>query len=688
MGEVNGMAQETVADLAKEFRMGVDETLEMLVNLGVDVEEADSPVEEADAEVFRELVAEERRQQVEQQRRQKRRKEGDYLTGQVRQDERTDEEVEEAKRQADTSAIEIDDEVTLRKLATVLGVDPGELMVRMQASGKQATINTKFTAEEAIAIAQEWYQLRLRRRVPEVDEAAPAAKKQRMGVGEVRPPVVTVMGHVDHGKTTLLDTLRHARVVEGEAGGITQHIGAYQITYNDEKITFIDTPGHEAFTAMRARGAQVTDIVILVVSADDGVMPQTIEAINHAKAAEVPIIVAINKCDLPEADPDRVKQGLLEQNLIPEEYGGDIVCIECSAVTGDGLDELLEAIVLSAEIEELAGNSRLVPQGTVIEAKVDKGRGPVATVLVRDGTLKKGDSLVIGTCYGRVRAMSDHEGNNVTSAGPSTPVEVLGLNDVPQAGESIEVAKNERRARRIAEENTEERRDDALKGVQAQTNLEDLFAQVQAGEREHLNIVVKADVQGSVEAICHKLGELHNDDVSVEVKHAAVGPIGKSDVDLAKTMEAIVLGFNVGCEPQVRTMAVDEGVEIRLYAVIYHLLEDIRAALEGLLEPDYIQESLGTAQLLEIFNISRIGQIAGCRVTKGVMRAGASMRVIREQQVVFDGRLDSLKRHQESVQEVSEGLECGIFLRGFKGYAVGDTIECYVVNEVARSLEL
>ncbi len=684
------MAQENVADLAREFAMKVDEAIEVLVNLGVDVEDEESQVEEADAEIFRELIAEERRQNRELQRKQKRRKAGDLMTGEIRSDERTEEEEAELRLQADTSATEIPAQVTLRQLAELCSIDPGQLMMMLQAEGKAASPNMKFGDDEAIALASDKFSVRLKKTVAAETPAAGGKEKKapRGAAGEAIPPVVTVMGHVDHGKTTLLDTIRHANVVAGEAGGITQHIGAYQIVHNGEPITFIDTPGHEAFTEMRARGAKVTDIVILVVAADDGIMPQTVEAINHAKAAEVPIIVAINKCDVQGADPSRVKQQLLEHGLIPEEYGGQIVTCEVSAKTGDGVEDLLDNVLLVAEILELQGNPRLVPEGTVIEAHLEKGRGPVATILVRDGSLKQGDSLVVGASYGRVRTMTDHEGNTLKSAGPSSPVEVIGLNEVPQVGEAIEVAKNERRARKLAEDNATELAEQAAKPAEPMATLEDFFAQVQAGEVDHLNVVVKADVQGSVEAISSKLKGYKTSDVAVDVVHAAVGAINKTDIDLAKSTDSVIIGFNTSVEPAVRQHADDEGVEIRLYAVIYQLLDDLRAALEGMLEPEHIEQVLGNAEVLEIFAISGVGKIAGSKVQRGTMRRNENVRVLRDGSLIFDGKLTTLKRHQETVQEVTEGLECGIYLTGYRDIQKGDVLECYSVSHVSRTLDI
>ncbi len=680
------MAQETVAELAKEFRMTVGEAVEVLNGLGVEVDSGTSPVEEADAEIFRELISEERRQNLQLQRKIKRERTGDLLTGDVRADERTAEEIAADRLAADTSAIEIDELVPLRQLAELCKIDPGELMFTLQAAGKPATINTRFPAAEAIDLAAQ-YSVRLRPRAS-LRVAETKSGKQRTAGTVPAPPVVTIMGHVDHGKTTLLDCIRHANVVDSEAGGITQHIGAYQVEHRGKLITFIDTPGHEAFTAMRARGAQVTDIVILVVAADDGVMPQTVEAINHAKAAEVPIIVAINKMDMQGADPSRVKQQLLEYSLICEEFGGDVMTVECSALRGEGVDEVLEAVLLTAEFHELTANPRLVPSGTVIEAQVDKGRGPVATILVRDGTLKQGDALVIGRSYGRVRSLLDFTGKSIKSAGPSTPVQVVGLNEVPEVGDPFAVAKDERRARKLADERLVEIAEEVDSEAAAGASLEELFAAVQAGAVDSFNVVVKGDVQGSVEAICHKLEQLTSPDVRVTVKHSGVGPITKTDIDLAKTTGGVIIGFNVSVEPQVRKLADDERVEIRLYAVIYHLLDDVRQALEGMLAPEYVERIVGHAEVLQLFKISNVGTIAGCRVTNGRMRRGANVRVLRGGQHVFDGKLESLRRVKESVAEVGEGLECGMYLSNYSGYAVGDVLECYTVDEIARTLDV
>jgi translation initiation factor IF-2 len=666
--------------------MSEAEALEVLQGLGVEVHAGADQIEEADAEVFRELVEEERRQHKDLQRKTKRRKVGDLVEGEVRMDMRTAEELEEIKRAADTSAIEIDDGITLRELAAVIKADLNSLIVSLLTQGKPATITMRFSAEEAVALG-EVYGVRLRKRVVVESKPEAVGRRTRGGGESTIPPVVTVMGHVDHGKTTLLDTIRHTSVVSGEAGGITQHIGAYQVEHEGRSITFIDTPGHEAFTAMRARGAQATDIVVLVVAADDGVMPQTVEAINHARAAKAPIVVAVNKMDQPGANPDRVLQQLLEHNIVVEDFGGETLCARLSAKTGEGVNDLLDAILLQAEILELSGNPRLNPSGMVLESNLDKGRGPVATVLVRDGTLVKGDSLVIGTVFGKVRTLIDSYGHELSSAGPSTPVEVIGLNDVPEVGAPIQVAKNDRRARQLAEDNAEEIRKAAAAGV-TQPTLADIYALVQAGKVDSLNVVVKADVQGSVEAIVGKLSALHTPDVKVDVNHAGVGPIGKTDVDLAKSTGAIILGFNVGIDPQVRRQSDDEGVEIRLYAIIYQLLDDIRAALENMLAPEYIETVLGHAEVLVPFTITGTGPVAGSKVTDGVMRRGESVRLYRDKQLIFTGKLDSLKRVKETVNEVVTGLECGIYLSGTKAYQAGDVIECFSVETIARTLDV
>ncbi|HEY8495983.1 MAG TPA: translation initiation factor IF-2, partial [Limnochordales bacterium] len=486
-----------------------------------------------------------------------------------------------------------------------------------------------------------------------------------------------------HGKTTLLDAIRETRVAATEAGGITQHIGAYQVEWNGKKITFLDTPGHEAFTAMRSRGAQVTDIAVLVVAADDGVMPQTIEAINHARAADVPIIVALNKIDKPDANPDRVKQQLADQGLIPEEWGGDTVVVPISALRRQGLDELLEMILLVAELRELKANPDRPARGVIIEAELDKGRGPVCTVLVKKGTLRLGDAVVAGHTAGKVRAMLDDRGQPLSEAGPATPVSVLGLDDVPMAGDELVVVADERLARELAARRREEMRQQEMQRP-ARANLEQLFEQVKAGQLPELNIIIKGDVQGSVEALRGALEKLSRPDVRLNVIHAAVGGITKTDVDLAAAANAIIIGFNVRPDATARKVAEQENVDIRTYRVIYDAIEEMEKALEGMLEPEYREVVLGRAEVRALFRVPNVGTVAGCYVTEGKVVRGASVRVIRDGTVVHEGAMSSLKRFKDDVREVAQGYECGIGLEKFNDLKEGDVLEFFRMEQVAR----
>ena len=502
-----------------------------------------------------------------------------------------------------------------------------------------------------------------------------------------RPPVVTVMGHVDHGKTSLLDAIRHANVVAGEAGGITQHIGAYQVDVNGHKITFIDTPGHAAFTAMRARGASVTDIVILVVAADDGVMPQTIEAINHAKAARVPIIVAINKIDKSDADPNRVRTELLQHEVFVESMGGDVLDVEVSATKGTNLDRLLETVLLQSEVLELKANPDRPGEGTVIEARLDKGRGAVATVLVQQGTLHIGDIVVAGAASGRVRALISDRGAPLKSAGPSTPVEVLGFAEAPEAGDRLAVVESESRAREITEYRVRQKREKALAGNGvARSSLEQMMTQLAASGQKIFPLVIKGDVQGSVEAISQALEALNTSEVAARIIHAGVGGITESDVALAATSHAAIIAFNVRANAQARALAERDGIEIRQYNIIYNLVDDVKAAMSGMLSPERRETMLGNAEILEIFNISKVGKIAGCRVTDGVVRRGANVRLIRDNVVIHEGKLATLKRFKDEVREVPAGQECGMAFEKYEDMRAGDVIECYRVEEIARSL--
>jgi translation initiation factor IF-2 len=500
-----------------------------------------------------------------------------------------------------------------------------------------------------------------------------------------RPPIVTILGHVDHGKTTLLDYIRKSNITEQEFGGITQHIGAYQVDVKGKKITFLDTPGHEAFTAMRARGAQVTDIAVLVVAADDGVMPQTIEAINHARAAGVQIIVAINKIDKPEANVDRTKQQLAEQGLVVESWGGDTVCVELSAKTGENVDELLEMILLVAELQELKADPTGPVEATVIEAKLDRGKGPVATVLVQSGTLRQGDAVVVGQHYGRIKAMLDDRGQKVQEAGPSTPVEILGLSGVPMAGDKLEVYENEKQAREVAEAREEEAKSKRLSVVRHVT-LADLYKQLQEGNVKEFNVVLKADVQGSVEAIRQSLERLSTEEVKVNVIHSAVGSIGESDVLLASASNAVIIGFNVKVDPMAKRMADTEHIEIRTYQIIYDLIDEVKAAMAGLLEPVIEEFVLGHVEVRAIFKLPKGGVVAGSYVTDGKVVRNAQARVMRNGDIIYTGKISSLRHLKEDVREMAAGFECGIMIDGFDGFQVGDTIEVFEVREVARKI--
>jgi len=574
--------------------------------------------------------------------------------------------------------------LTVAELAKKLGREPSEIIKKLFMLGVMATINQDLD-KDAIELICSDYGVEVEEKVT-IDETnfetieiidAPEDLVER-------PPVVTIMGHVDHGKTTLLDAIRHSKVTEQEAGGITQHIGAYQVTVNGKKITFLDTPGHEAFTTMRARGAQVTDIVILVVAADDGVMPQTVEAINHAKAANVPIIVAINKMDKPEANPDRVMQELMEYNLVPEEWGGDTIFCKLSAKTKGGIDQLLEMILLVSEMEELKANPNRRAIGTVIEAKLDKGRGPVATLLVQAGTLKIGDPIVVGTTYGRVRAMVNDSGRRVKEAGPSMPVEITGLHDVPQAGDRFMVFEDEKKARQIGEARAQ-RQLQEQRSVKTRVSLDDLFEQIKQGEMKELNLIVKADVQGSVEALVAALQKIDVEGVRVKIIHAAVGAITESDILLATTSNAIVIGFNVRPDANAKRAAESENVDIRLHRIIYNVIEEIEAAMKGMLDPEYEEKVIGQAEVRQTFKVSKVGTIAGCYVTDGKITRDSKVRLIRQGIVVYEGEIDSLKRYKDDVREVAQGYECGVTIKNFNDIKEGDVIEAYVMQEVARA---
>jgi translation initiation factor IF-2 len=579
----------------------------------------------------------------------------------------------------------IPETITVQELANRMAERAADVIKALMRMGVMATINQTIDADTAELIVTEFGH-RLRR-VSEADvEIGLRGEEDLPQSLEPRAPVVTVMGHVDHGKTSLLDALRETDVAGGEAGGITQHIGAYRVTLRSGKqITFIDTPGHQAFTAMRARGANVTDIVVLVVAADDGIMEQTVEAIRHAKAAEAPIIVAINKIDRPDAKPDRVRQELLQHDLVVEQMGGEVLDVEVSALKKTNLDKLEEAILLQAELLDLTANRNRAAEGVVLEAKLERGRGAVATVLIQRGTLRVGDIFVAGSEWGRVRALVDDRGQNLREAGPSTPVEVLGLNGTPLAGDDFVVAENEGRARDIADFRQRRRRD-AQAASGARGTLEQMFSQIAAGAAKELPVVVKSDVQGSLEAIVGSLERLSTSEVSVRVLHSAVGGINESDVILAKASNAVIVGFNVRANPQARELARRDGVEIRYYSIIYDLIEDMRGALSGLLAPTLRERFLGNASIREVFSITRVGKVAGCMVTEGTVRRGARVRLLRDNVVIHEGSLKTLKRFKDEVREVNQGYECGMAFENYQDIQTGDVIECFEVEEVARAL--
>jgi len=555
----------------------------------------------------------------------------------------------------------------------------------LMKNGVMATINTSIDADTAQIIAEEYGHVV--KRVAESD-VLEGLKGEADAAENLKPraPVVTIMGHVDHGKTSLLDALRSTNVVAGEAGGITQHIGAYQITApSGAKITFLDTPGHAAFTAMRARGAKVTDIVVLVVAADDGVMPQTEEAIAHAKAAGVPIIVAINKIDKPDANANRVKQELLRYEIVVEEMGGEVIAVEVSALKKMGLDKLEEAILLQAEVLELQANPDRPAEGAIVEAKLDKGRGPVATVLIQRGTIKVGDIVVAGGEWGRVRALVNDQGKPVPSAGPSEPVEVLGLQGTPEAGDELVVVESDARAREIADFRTRKRRE-ARTTASGRATMEDLLKDRQAGEKKILPVVIKADVQGSVEAIAQALKGLATDEVGVQVLQSGVGGVTESDVILAHASGAVIIAFNVRAHAEGRERAKRDGVDIRYYSIIYNIIDDVKAAMGGLLSPVIRENFLGNATILQVFNITKFGKVAGCKVVEGMVRRGARVRLIRDKVVIHEGKLSTLKRFKDEVREVQQGYECGMAFENYQDIREGDTIECFDVEEVARTL--
>ena len=583
------------------------------------------------------------------------------------------------------SAVITTDQVAIKDLAEKIGRPAAAIVKQLFAMGHMTTINAEIDFDTALLVASEFGVELTQKRAQTAEETLFAEEGYEDDATSTynRPPVVTVMGHVDHGKTSILDAVRRAKVAAGEAGGITQHIGAYQVNIRDRAITFLDTPGHEAFTAMRARGAQVTDIAVLVVAADDGIMPQTIEAINHAKAAKVPIVVAVNKIDRPNADPNRVMQMLTEHDLLPEEWGGDTVVCPVSALTGEGIDNLLEMLLLVADVRDLRANPNRHAKGTIIEAQLDRGRGPVATVLVQNGTLKVGDTIVAGTTYGRVRAMMDDQGQRLEEAPPSTPVEVLGFSDVPAAGDTMFAVEEQNLTRKVAEERAARERADKM-AKQARATLDDLNRRIADGDIKDLNMIVKGDVQGSVEAVCQAMTKLSNDEVRVNIIHSGVGAIREQDVMLAMTGNCIIIGFNVRPEASAKAMADREKIDLRMYRVIYQAIEEVQSAMKGLLAPVFKEVSLGQAEVRSTFRVTGVGTIAGCYVTEGKITRNAELRLMRDLVVIHEGKVSSLKRFKDDVREVATGYECGIGIEGYNDIKEGDIIEAFLMEEQER----
>jgi translation initiation factor IF-2 len=593
---------------------------------------------------------------------------------------------EQPAPKAPTGPTTVNSGATVKELSAALGVPVPQIIKIMMDVGEMVTI-TQSLSDDALELIASQLEREIEIKHADEEELQPEVHEDKPEDLSARPPVVTIMGHVDHGKTTLLDAIRKSAVVETEAGGITQHIGAYQVKHDGRLVTFLDTPGHEAFTALRARGAKVTDIAVLVVAADDGVMPQTVESINHARAAQVPIVVAVNKIDRPEANPDRVKSDLAAEGLQPEDWGGSTQFALVSAKQKEGLDDLLERILLVADAElELTANPKAEASGPIIESRLDVGRGPVATMLVSRGTLRVGDGVVAGDAWGKVRALYNHRGEKVKDAGPGTPVEILGFDKPPAAGEQARVVENERQARHLAGLRAQRVRAEQLaRSTKRGVSLEDLFSRMGEGGVQELNIIIKGDVQGSVEAVVSELGKIKHPEVAVNVIHTGIGAITESDIMLASASNAIVAGFNVRPNAEARALAEREGVDLRTYRVIYQLTEDIQQALVGMLAPEHVEETLGEAEVRALFRASRLGVIAGCYVTRGVIRRNSQIRVVREGAVVYETTVGSLKRFKDDVREVQEGFECGILLENFNDVKEGDILEAYETREVERT---
>ena len=685
------MSKIRVYELAKELNVSSKDLINLLMEeFGVEVKNHMSVIEDEDATLIKELLgdtsngdSEGKKSLVDEYEEEL----AESLNKGVKKKKKTKKELEqeEVERNAEAACgvIEIGETITVKELCEKLGKPTNDVIKNLIFLGVMAGVNQEidFTTAEKLC---EKYEVLVEKKEEETELEAFEEDTDVVEENLVkRPPIVTIMGHVDHGKTSLLDAIRHAKVTASEAGGITQHIGAYTVSLNGEKITFLDTPGHEAFTAMRARGAQVTDIVILVVAADDGIMPQTKEAINHCKAADVPMIVAINKIDRPGANVDRVKQELTEHGLVSEDWGGDTICVPVSAKTGENLESLLEMVLLTAEMQELKADPNRKAKGTVIEAKLDKGRGAVASLLIQNGTLNVGDSILVGSTYGRIRAMFDDRGKKIKSAGPSIPVEILGLSEVPAAGDRFIVCKDEKTARNMADLRKQKIKADSHQASN-RVSLEDLYSQIQEGKVKELAIVVKADVQGSVEAIRQSLEKLSTDDVKVRVIHGAVGAITETDVTLAAASNALVIGFNVRPDGNATVQAEKENIEIKTYRIIYDAIEDVKSAMIGMLEPEYKEVVNGKAEVRMTYKISNVGTIAGCYVTDGKIVRNSEIRVIRDGIVIFESTLASLKRFKDDAKEVAKGYECGLSVEKFNDLKEGDIIESFTMEAIKR----
>ena len=661
------MSKKRIYEFAREIEKSSKEVLEKLEELKVDVSNHMSTIEADVQEKLEEIFGTKQLSDA----------------GEIKTEEKEDE-TETLSNDDLENTIIYSETLTVDALAQLLEKDVSEIIMKLMSLGVMATKNEDLDDEAVELICADYGFTAQREEIIEetdFEKYRPVNKEEDL---ILRPAVVTIMGHVDHGKTTTLDSIRDTQVTAGEAGGITQHIGAYQVESQGKKITFLDTPGHEAFTSMRSRGAQVTDIAILVVAADDGVMPQTVEAINHAKAAGVPIIVAVNKMDKEAANPERVMQELTEHGLISEEWGGDTIFVPISAKNRDGIESLLEMILLVSEMLELKANPKQVAFGTVIDAQLDKGRGSVASLLVQDGTLNVGDSIVVGNTYGRVRAMVDDLGNRVEHAEPSKPVEITGLSGVPEAGDQFLVFRNEKQARQIGEAR-EKAHILASRGPQNKISLEDLFDQIKQGEIKDLNVIIKADVQGSAEALAASLQKIEVDTVQINIIHKGVGAINESDISLASASNALVIGFNVRPDINAQKAAESEQVDIRLHRVIYKAIEEMEAAMKGLLDPEYEEKVIGQAEVREIFKVSKIGTIAGSYVTDGKIQRNAGIRVVRDGVVIFEGELAALKRFKDDVREVEQNYECGVTIKDFNDIKVGDIIEAFVMVEIERT---